>query len=336
MQSPESSPQQESFDRIARDLQELREAAGHVSYAELVRRITDLRLRRGIPAAAAIPARSTVYNAFKTGRSRYDTELLRDIVVALGEDDVATDRWLRRSRDARRAKSAVPSAPAPIPVLPSPGSAVPRRVPALALLPLLFGFVVLNHASHWFIAASLDLPVYLDMIGTAAAALAFGPWHGVAVAIATGFTGPIFEEGILAFTLVNITGALVWGYGVHRTRLGRDILSFFFLTLLVATACSFVATPILVVLRGGAYGVIGRIAESLQEAGMPFIVATFTSNISTSVLDKLLTGFIALAIFAGLHTRMRLSAKHMPLIEDLGVLRERPARTSFNTVFAQP
>lgn len=319
MHSSESSPQEqaESFDRIVHDLRALREQAGPVPYAELVRRITDQRLSRGVSQVAAIPARSTVYYAFKTGRNRMDTALLREIVIALGESEEDADGWAQRCSKAHRNH-----APIPAPVSPIVQATAPMRLSGVKLLLFLFGLVVFNHACHWFLAASLDLPVYLDMIGTAVASIALGPWYGVAVAIATGLTGPIFEEGILAFTLVNITGALVWGYGVHKFGLGRDILRFFFLNLLVATACSLVAAPILVVLRGGAYGTIGRIAESLQEAGMPFIMATFTSNISASILDKLLTGFIALAIFAALHSKMRLSSKHMPLVEKLSALRE--------------
>ncbi|GAA2189756.1 hypothetical protein GCM10009786_24190 [Leucobacter alluvii] len=325
----------ESFDRIARDLRELREAAGPVSFAELVRRIADLRIGRGVSAAAAIPARSTVYNAFQSGRSRMDPALLRDIVLALGQSEEEAVQWVQRTRHARRIERA--SVAEPSGSAPRPGSDAQsaRRLPALPVLLLLLGLVVCNHASHWFLAAPLDLPVYLDMVGTAVASIALGPWYGVAVAIATGLTGPMFEPGIMAFTLVNVTGALVWGYGVRRFRFGHDILGFFVLSLLAATACSLVATPILVAIRGGAYGAIGRISESLQEAGMPFIAATFTPNLSTSILDKLLTGFIALAIFAVIRSRMRLSAKHMPLIEQLGALRETPGRKARVSVFAQ-
>lgn len=323
MDSSGSTPQEhlESLDRIVHDLRTLREEAGPVSYAELVRRITDLRLNRGVAQAAAIPARSTVYYAFKTGRNRMDASLLRDIVLALGETEESAARWVERCSNAQKSRS-VASAPTSTPASVIMEAIAPLRPSALKLTLLLFCLVVLNHACHWSLAASLDLPIYLDMVGTAVAAIAFGPWYGVAVAIGTGLTGPIFEDGILAFTLVNIAGALVWGYGVHRFNLGRSILSFFFLNLLVATTCSLVATPILVVLRGGAYGTVGRIADALQEAGAPFMVATFTSNISTSMLDKLLTGFIALAIFAALHGKMKLSAKHMPLVEVLGELRE--------------
>ncbi|MFK4790720.1 hypothetical protein [Microbacterium sp. ZW T5_56] len=305
----------ESLDDIARDLQALRHDAGPVSYAEIVRRIAALRMAQGMNPAAATPARSTVYNVFQTGRTRMDTALLRDVVRALGERDGSADAWVQRCRAATRLRgeSTVPLASNPV---------VRRELRPPALVLALFGLVVLNHASHWFLASPLDLPVYLDMVGTAVAALAFGPGPGAAVAIVTGLTGPLFEDGILAFTLVNITGALVWGFGVRRFRLGHDIARYFVLTVLVATACSLVATPILVVIRGGAYGSVGRIAESLQEAGVPFLAATFASNISTSLMDKLISGFAALTIFAVLHARWGLSAGHMPLVERIGALRE--------------
>lgn len=264
-----------------------------------------------------------------------DPALLRDIVLALGGSGEEAEQWVQRTRHARkpaRGPEVVPTGRAPRPV--SDALSV-RRLPVLPLVLLLFGLMVVNHAGHWFLAAPLDLPVYLDMVGTAVASIALGPWYGVAVAVATGLTGPIFEAGIMAFTLVNVTGALVWGYGVRRFRFGHDILGFFVLSLLAATACSLVATPILVAIRGGAYGAIGRISESLQEAGMPFIAATFTSNLSTSILDKLLTGFIALAIFTVMHGRIRLSATHMPLIEKPGPPRDKPDRDDSAPVFAQ-
>ena len=122
--------------------------------------------------------------------------------------------------------------------------------------------------------------------------------------------------GIIGWIIIG--GLAGW---IASKIMGTDAQQGILLNIVVACACSLVATPILVVLWGGAYGSIGRIADSLEGAGMPFIVATFTSNISTSILDKLLTGFISLAIFAVLHRRMGLSASHMPLIERLAVLR---------------
>lgn len=297
-----------ALDDVVRDLKNLREDAGDVPYAEIVRRIAELRRRRGYSEAAAAPARSTVYNAFASGRRRMDTSLLRDIVLALGQTEEEAAGWVGRARDAQR------------PQIPEPPPLQERRTPrrsAFVVAVLLLALTALNHASHWFLAASLDLPVYLDMVGTAVAALALGPWYGVAVAAATGLTGPLFEDGILGFTLVNIAGALVWGYGAQRFRLGRDVLGFFSLNLAVATVCSVVATPILVLLRGGAYGTVGQISDSLQSSGMPFLAATFTSNISTSILDKLLTGFIALALIAAVHRRIRLSTRHLPLVDML-------------------
>lgn len=248
-----------------------------------------------------------------------DVELVRDIVTALGASPEEADEWARRCVDARRAAEArIAQCKKADDGLPSP-SLLPTSVPPSRGF-LAFGLlacVVLNHSVHWFLAAPLDLPLYLDMIGTGVAALAFGPWPGVAVAIATGITGAMLEDGILLFTLVNVAGALVWGYGIRRFHMGAELPRFFLLNLAVATSCTLVATPILVLARGGACGSVGEIAAAMQNAGLSFLAATFTSNITTSIIDKMLTGFVALTIFAALHYSRRIPAGHMPLIRTL-------------------
>ncbi|MGB9034947.1 MAG: hypothetical protein WCC45_10560, partial [Paeniglutamicibacter sp.] len=65
-----------AYDEIAQDLQQLRFAAGDVSYAEIVRRIAAHRERNGVDAGNARPARTTVYDAFRTGRTRVNPHLV--------------------------------------------------------------------------------------------------------------------------------------------------------------------------------------------------------------------------------------------------------------------
>src|SRR5690606_26645533 len=91
----------DSLDRIAADLLALKEA-NPISYAEIGRRIGEQRVARGVPAAAAYPPRSTVYDVFRAGRTRIDPDLLRDIVTALGGDEAEVERWAQRARQLRR------------------------------------------------------------------------------------------------------------------------------------------------------------------------------------------------------------------------------------------
>lgn len=331
MLEPSQSPsnQADSFDRIAVDLQTLREAAGHVSYAELVRRITALRTERGVRTAAAIPARSTVYNAFKTGRARLDSSLLRDIVLALGATVEEADAWVRRCREARRStepqtkpETQEAAKPQPLPSLVvRTASALSIRTTAL----LMAGCITLNLLGLW-ITAIFKLSVYLDMVGTALAAIVLGPWHGVAVGILSSNLGFLTgDPATNPFTPVNIAGALVWGYGVRRLRMGADLGRFVALDVIVAAVCSVVAVPILFVVFGGRSGHASAEAIlSLEADGLPILVSLFSANIVTNIMDKLVSGVVVLLVFVLLHRKLGVPADHMPLVEKLAAMRVAP------------
>jgi energy-coupling factor transport system substrate-specific component len=144
------------------------------------------------------------------------------------------------------------------------------------------------------------LPLYLDMIGTAIAAIALGPWYGVAVAIGTHAVGAVFDQSLVGvpYTLVNITGAFVWAYGVRRWGLGRSPLRFFALNMIVAVSCTAVSVPMTLIFHHGLTTHVANeaMAHKLMVLGGTLAVSLFSSNILTSILDKLITGFIALAV----------------------------------------
>jgi len=317
----------DSFDRIAADLRELRDAAGPVSYGELVRRIAEVRLARGVAPAAATPARSTVYNVFQPGRTRVDPLLVRDVVLALGVGADAADGWVNRCRSARRASEA--SARPPRQVDPHPPRSLapaPERPWHPATVTVFLVACVAVNLLGLFTVHVFKMSVYLDMVGTAVAALVLGPWPGVAVAVASNGLGFLTgDPSTIPFTPVNVVGALVWGYGIRRLHLGGRLTAFVALTLATAVSCSLVATPIVAaVFHGGSGHASEQAVLSLEATQIPFLVSVFSANIVTSVIDKLLTGFIALGIFAVLHTRWRVPASHMPLIERLAPRPESP------------
>ncbi|WP_368496164.1 hypothetical protein [Herbiconiux sp. A18JL235] len=321
----------DSLDRIAADLLALKER-NPVSYAEIGRRVGELRVERGVAATAAFPPRSTVYDVFRPGRARIDPELLRDIVRALGATPAEVEEWVNRALRLRRGgepgarQKAVAAPPASAPVaVPAPHTE-PRRRWSTATLML--GCVIANLLGIVVVQA-LHLPIYLDMVGTAVASILLGPWHGALVAVASNLLGfSVGAPGAAPFALVNLAGALVWGYGVRRFRMGDDIGGFFALNLLAATACSLVGAPLGVILFGGLSGHgSDTVTESIVTTGVPLVAAAFSSNILTSVLDKLLTGFLALMAFVWLHRRAGFPASHMPLVEHLSAPHARGVRT---------
>lgn len=298
-----------AFDRIAEDLQVRRTDAGSPSYAEIALRIARIREQRGGPDATARPARTTVYDAFRTGRRRLDTALVLDIVRALGADEEEVAGWADRCRTARLAEAFPPRAedpasapssppppppPPPAPTPPAPGTP-PPPVTAKAGLLVALGCVVVNMVGRVLVVVIPEIPLYLDMVGTAVAAVILGPWWGAGVGLSTNLLGTIVSgPESFPFAIVNVAGALVWGYGVRRWRMGRTLPRFFALNCLVAIVCTSLAVPIIVALGGETGNGADDVIDAIQETVESLWLAVASANILTSLADKTISGFVAL------------------------------------------
>ena len=313
--------------RVVDALQALRFEAGGPSYAEIAMRISRLRADRTDGGPTASVARSTVYDMFRPDRKRLDGDLVADIVRALGGTEEDAALWRRRCADenaANRVASARSRAmppqdatatqkpePTPKPEPRPAPAARPRRgivlqrpvMLVLALLALSALNVVGGQLVLWF-----DLPMFLDMIGTAVAAIVLGPWYGVAVAILTQLMGAAAHSNTigLPFTAVGVAGALRWGYGVRSWGLGRTTMRFFALCVLVAVTSTLMAAPITVLVYGGFSEHIAAdtLTARLLAVGDSLGAAVFSANLVSSLLDKLISGFIALTISSAIVRRL--------------------------------
>ncbi len=151
------------------------------------------------------------------------------------------------------------------------------------------------------INTALKLPIFLDMIGTAVVAIVLGPWWGALVGVITNVVSSFISGPIgLPFAACNVIGALVWGYGV-RWGWGKKYWSYFLLNMLVAFFVSLVAVPIYVFIFGGATGHFADLMTATFVAmGQNLITSVFSSNILVSLADKIISGFVALAIIEAL------------------------------------
>lgn len=290
-------PKNNRWDHLTHELNALRLSVGEPSFAEISRRITRQRMGETASEHAARVARSTVYDAFRTGRTRVDLPLVREIVHALGGDEAVVNKWVE-------ACNGNPSDGTSNPLTPPPA------VKQVAVL--MVSCVVLNLLGRQFVDF-FQFPIYLDMIGTAIAAIALGPWRGAAVGVTTNIIGTIGSGWIsLPFALVNIVGALIWGYGVRRWRMGRTLPRFFALNVITAFACSLVAVPIIVIFLGDDLN-LGHnvITQLVEESVNTFAVAVGFSNLLTSLGDKLISGFVALVVISSLPLNIRAT---IPLI----------------------
>lgn len=292
-----------SYDEIARDLQQLRFATGDVPYAEIVRRIAAHRESSGIDPGACRPARTTVYDAFRAGRRRVNPQLIGEIARVLGASDSEVLGWEERCLHARRNPQVVAELIPDIekdevPATPKRDEGGPAVRAKLRKFILFFACIALN-TSGFALVAWIGLPLYFDMVGTAIAAILLGPWVGVAVGLSTNGVGmAVTGSSSIAFALVNIVGALVWGYGARRFQMCRTMPRYLLLNVLVALSCSLVASALLIFMFNGGTGHASEsTTRNLAQMGNPMSFAVLISNVVHSLADKLLTGFVVLGAF---------------------------------------
>lgn len=296
----------ETIDDVIAELRELRRLRGEPSFAEIARRVTEQRTADGASEAAARTARTTIYDAFRPGRVRMDAELLRQIARALGEPSETAAQWAARARAAapsrpRSVGSGSSSAPPPT----STDSPALHRLQRLRLqkprklqaLGLLIACLLLNIVGY-SAAAHFPVPLYLDMAGTAVAAMILGPWWGLAAATLTHPLGMLtFPQGVMALLPVNMIGALAWGFGARSSRLTSSITRFFLFNIGVAILCSVISVGIsLHILHGGTGHQSDDLYRALQGLGLPLDGSMLIANLTTSVPGKLIAGFIALMV----------------------------------------
>lgn len=302
---PASGPT--TIEQFSEQLGLLRLAQGRPSYAEIASRIAGRRLFLGCTPERARIARSTVYDAFRPGRKRLDVALVREILIALDLDDASVEAWAQTARHATpglvldvatRREHLVDGGLTPerVTLGLAPSGMTPRPRSGRRIAMLLLACLLLNLFGREMVVV-LGLPLYLDMAGTAVAAIMVGPWWGALVGLGTNSAGAALS-GIssLPFALVNVAGALVWGYGVRRWGMGRTIPRFFSLNIIAAFVCSCAATPILVLYHGeiihGSDSVIGNLVAILHVV----TVGTFAGNLLISMVDKTISGVVALIV----------------------------------------
>ncbi len=151
----------------------------------------------------------------------------------------------------------------------------------------------------------LHLPTFLDMIGTCVVAIVLGPWWGALVGVITNVVSSFISGPIgLPFAACNVVGALIWGYTV-RWGWGKKYWSYFLINVAVAFFVSLTAVPIYVFIFGGATGHFSdMMTAAFLAMGQNLLVSVFSSNILVSLADKIISGFVGLAIIEALPANM--------------------------------
>ena len=291
------------WDPLRAALSAERARVGSPSYGEITQRVSSARQAGGVSEHAARVARSTVYDLFTLGKARINLDLTREVASALGAGAAQVEEWITLCHESAGTTHDADPVPAQTPTPDGPAAA---GAPSAGLVLLLVVVCVAVNLLGRGVVDLLHVPIYLDMVGTAIAAIALGPWRGAAVGVATNVVGVVTSGWVsLPFAIVNVVGALVWGYGVHRFGWGRTLPRFFALNVTVAIACSLVAVPILVGVYDGSVGQgQDTLTQTLVDLGSGLAAAVGVSNLMTSTVDKLISGFIGLVAVSAAPARL--------------------------------
>jgi energy-coupling factor transport system substrate-specific component len=153
-----------------------------------------------------------------------------------------------------------------------------------------------------WIAGLVKVPVFLDTVGTFVAAAILGPWWGAAAGVGNNVISSLFNgPSSIPFAIVSVAVAVVWGYGLRTFSMGRNTWTLLVLNLVVALVAAFVSAPIVYLVYGGATGhPSDALTLAFEAAGKGLASAVLVSNLVLNAADKLVTGYVGLAILQAL------------------------------------
>lgn len=153
------------------------------------------------------------------------------------------------------------------------------------------------------LAVLLKLPVYLDAIGTIVTGALCGIWPGVIVAVLTQLINSISLPTLLPYVVIGIAFAFISAFLAKKgmfSSFPKAIVN----GLVIALISTCMAVPITAFLYGGFVGTgASVIVTALMTAGWGVVPATFVSELSTEVVDKLIVLIICYFVIKSIPKR---------------------------------
>ena len=137
------------------------------------------------------------------------------------------------------------------------------------------------------LALLLKLPVFLDCIGTIVVGALCGTWPGVLVGLGCGLINSISAPNLLPYTVIGMLFGFIGSFLAKKNMFDK------FWKALVNGVCialisTSIAVPITATLYGGFVGTgASGIVAALMAAGWGVVPATFVSELSAELMDKL-------------------------------------------------
>ena len=156
---------------------------------------------------------------------------------------------------------------------------------------------------------ALQLPFYLDTLGTVITAALIGPVPGAMVGALTNIiTGFMYSIKDIPFLLVNVAVALIVGFVAKKFKFTYK--SAFITGLVLAIVCPLIGTPIGIAVYGGLTGTVSDVLVVwLKSSGSSIFAASFIGKVGNNLIDKIGTCMLAVLLIKYLPMSMKSALK---------------------------
>ena len=175
---------------------------------------------------------------------------------------------------------------------------------------LLIPVAVAINFTGFGIVKLLQLPIFLDSIGTVFISLIAGPWIGITTAVITSLITGSFSPEYFAFMPVSIIMAFCMGI-LARFKFKNIIIKTILCAFSLVAIAILVSAPIRVYVYGGNTGnATAGITAFFLATGSNIWNAVFSTNLITETTDKIITAIVAMAIIKAMSARYLIKFKY--------------------------
>lgn len=154
------------------------------------------------------------------------------------------------------------------------------------------------------LAVLLKLPVFLDSIGTIVVGALCGPIPGVLVGLGCGLINAISLPTLLPYTVIGMLFGVIGSFLAKKNMFDK-IWKALINGVCIALVSTCIAVPITATLYGGFVGTgASGIAAALMAAGWGVVPATFVSELSSEMMDKIICLIIIFFVLKAIPARL--------------------------------
>lgn len=154
------------------------------------------------------------------------------------------------------------------------------------------------------LAVLLKLPVFLDSIGTIVVGALCGPVPGVLVGLGCGLINAISLPTLLPYTVIGMLFGVIGSF-LAKKNMFNKIWKALINGVCIALVSTCIAVPITATLYGGFVGTgASGIAAALMAAGWGVVPATFVSELSSEMMDKIICLIIIFFVLKAIPARL--------------------------------